>query len=161
MTDEGGVGTIPARDVYRLDFSVTEAPILLERIYDHAPQKGYRVLVDRLWPRGISKEQALVDEWCKELAPSPALRTWFGHKPERWDEFRKRYTRELTGRGDEARALLQRASFKRLVLVYGAKDREHTHALVLREYLLTLGGFARPAGVVEVASPVCYAEEIE
>ena len=92
--------------------------ILLERVYDDTHQKRYRVLVDRLWPRGVSKEHAALDEWCKELAPSAALRKWFGHKPERWVEFQKKYEHELKGCGIAAHALLRRAGRKKLVLLF-------------------------------------------
>ena len=137
--------------------------ILLERIYDDARQDGYRVLVDRLWPRGVSKDRAGLDGWCKDLAPSPKLRTWFGHRPERWTEFRQRDNAELKGQAAAAEALLQCAGRRTLVLVYGAKDREHTHALVLQDYLRHAA--ARLAHhddePVEVASPVCYAGDSE
>ncbi len=139
---------------------MTESPVLLERVYDDVRLQGYRVLVDRLWPRGITKEHAALDEWCKELAPSPALRTWFGHKPERWEEFRHTYEQELQSHKEAADALLRRAGGKKLVLVYAAKDKEHTHALVLRRYLMGLPALQR-GRTVEVASPVCYADEVE
>jgi len=134
--------------------------ILLERVYDDTHQKGYRVLVDRLWPRGISKERVALDEWCKELAPSPALRKWFGHKPERWAEFQKKYEHELKSCGAAADALLHRAGRKKLVLLYGAKDTKHTHALVLRKYLLNLPESCDDDHV-EMSSPVCYASHFD
>lgn len=109
--------------------------IVLQRIYDDRQQSGYRVLVDRIWPRGITKEKAALDEWCKALAPSTELRKWFGHDPQRWEEFSRRYTKELSYVRDEGKSLLQRAKKRSLVLLYGAKDSEHTHALVLKDYL--------------------------
>lgn len=106
------------------------------RIYEgnEAGGNNCRILVDRLWPRGISKEQANLDGWWKELAPSPVLRKWFGHNPERWDEFRKKYLQELSMHKDIAREYLQSVSGS-VLLLYGAKDKSHTHALVLKEFL--------------------------
>ncbi len=112
--------------------------IVLERVYDDIHHEGYRVLVDRLWPRGVSKERIAMDEWCKELTPSTALRQWFDHKPERWAEFQKEYEHELEGYKSAAYALLCRADNKDLVLLYGAKDKEHAHVLILQKYLLDL-----------------------
>ncbi len=109
--------------------------IFLERIYEGGHRAGYRVLVDRLWPRGVSKQEAALDEWCKILAPSTELRKWFGHDPARWTGFQTRYEEELHGQKDEALALLARAGRKNLVLLYGAKDSAHTHAIVLERYL--------------------------
>lgn len=138
---------------------MTHPIIALDRIYDDTPEKGYRVLVDRLWPRGVTKERACLDEWCKDIAPSTALRKWYGHKPERWEEFQKRYEHELQTAGIAAHALLHRAGRKKLVLVYGAKDKEHTHAIVLKEYLMRLQEEADEAA--DVSSPVCYMPETE
>lgn len=112
--------------------------IVPQRIYDEHQQPGYRVLVDRVWPRGITRERAALDEWCKELAPSTGLRKWFGHDPARWEAFSRRYADELAGARDTAKALLKRAGKKPLVLLYGAKDKEHTHALVLKDFLAEL-----------------------
>lgn len=108
--------------------------INLKRAYDRpAKTDGRRVLVDRLWPRGVEKAKLKLDTWEKELAPSAKLRMWFGHKPERWDEFRRRYTTELQGKKALLRALTKGGGT--ITLVYGAKDSEHTHALVLKEML--------------------------
>jgi len=114
--------------------------IELHRVYDHstvAPGR-YRVLVDRLWPRGVRREDLAYDAWPKDLAPSTALRQWFGHRPERWEEFHRRYAGEL--RQDIQRqalaALLEDAGHRPITLLYGAKDPEHNHARVLREALL-------------------------
>jgi uncharacterized protein YeaO (DUF488 family) len=110
----------------------------LKRVYEPAASTdGYRVLVDRLWPRGLRKEDAAVDHWAKALAPSTDLRRWFGHRPERWEEFEKRYREELEG--DEARdelaALRKRLREGRTTLLYAAHDEEHNNAVVLRDYL--------------------------
>ena len=110
--------------------------VRLKRAYDPAtPADGYRVLVDRLWPRGVSRERARLDAWEKDLAPSPELRQWFGHAPERFDEFRRRYIDELRGRRRELAALRRRAREGTLTLVYSAHDREHNDAVVLAEIL--------------------------
>ncbi len=100
---------------------------------------GHRVLVDRLWPRGISKSHLRIDTWARDLAPSDALRHWFDHDPARWDEFRARYERELdslTGAAAlEFADLVARAKTKRITLVYGARDTEHNNAVALRAVL--------------------------
>lgn len=107
-----------------------------KRAYERAePGDGYRILVDRLWPRGVRKEAARVDEWAKELAPSPELRRWFGHDPERFEEFRRRYREELAGRAEELDEVRRRARAGTVTLVYGARDREHNGAVVLAELL--------------------------
>lgn len=128
---------------------MTKPTIFLERIYDHGRQRGYRVLIDRLWPRGVTKESAALDEWCKEVAPSSSLRKWYGHEPARWKEFQKKYERELRAQKAAARALLRRAGRKKMVLVYGAKDKEHAHAHVLKKYLLKV---SRESGAVRKPS---------
>lgn len=110
--------------------------IKLKRIYDPADsQDGTRVLVERLWPRGISKERATLDLWLKEVAPSPELRTWFGHDPAKWEEFRKRYEDEL--RQNEAGiAHLQELVHKGdVTFVYAARDTEHNAAVALKEFI--------------------------
>jgi uncharacterized protein YeaO (DUF488 family) len=110
--------------------------IRLKRVYEAAAaDDGVRVLVDRLWPRGLSKEKARVDEWLKELGPSTALRKWFNHDPERWDEFRTRYRAELASpeqrqRLDHLRALARQQTVS---LLYGARDSEHNEAVVIAE----------------------------
>ena len=111
--------------------------IKLKRAYEKAAtDDGFRILVDRLWPRGVSKVEAHIDAWLKDVTPSPALRTWFGHDPERWAEFRRRYTAELEKDATavaELRDLV--ADKKQVTFVYGAKDTEHTHAIVLRDFV--------------------------
>jgi uncharacterized protein YeaO (DUF488 family) len=110
--------------------------VRLKRAYDPpATTDGHRVLIDRLWPRGISREQAKLDGWEKELSPSPQLRQWFGHDPARFDEFRRRYLEELRGQRPRLTALRRRARAGTLTLVYGAKDTEHNDAVVLAEVL--------------------------
>jgi uncharacterized protein YeaO (DUF488 family) len=110
--------------------------IRLKRAYDPAsPSDGYRVLIDRLWPRGVSKQQAKVDEWQKELAPSTELRQWFGHEPDRFAEFRRRYVGELRGQRPRLAELRRRAREGTLTLVYAAHDSEHNDAVVLAEVL--------------------------
>jgi len=108
--------------------------IRLKRAYDPAgPEDGTRILVDRLWPRGLSRDQAKVDQWLKDVAPSADLRRWFGHDPAKWAEFRKRYEAELARNPslEELRALIRRE--RRVTLLFGARDVEHNNAVVLRE----------------------------
>jgi uncharacterized protein YeaO (DUF488 family) len=110
--------------------------VLLKRAYQPAARSdGYRVLIDRLWPRGVSKEQARLDEWAKELAPSTELRRWFGHDPARFEAFRRRYRDELVAQDKKLRELRKRAREGTLTLVYGAHDNEHNDAVVLAELL--------------------------
>src|SRR4051812_29288486 len=112
-------------------------PITLKRIYDdRASGDGFRVLVDRLWPRGLDKATAGIDLWFKDAAPSLELRRWFGHDPEKWKEFQHRYRAELS-RNDAALATLRDLArrHKQLTLLYAAKDEEHNHAVVLRDVL--------------------------
>ena len=108
----------------------------LKRAYEPAAASdGYRVLVDRLWPRGVSREDARLDEWARELAPSPELRRWFGHDPARFEEFRRRYTDELAPQEEKLRELRRRAREGTLTLVYSARDAEHNDAVVLAQIL--------------------------
>lgn len=112
-------------------------PIFIKRVYaPAAPEDGYRILVDRLWPRGMAKAKAAVDWWDKEIAPSAKLRIWFGHSPARWEEFQKLYTDELKNNPQAVEEFKTRTRGKTtLTLLYAAKDQEHTHALVLQEFL--------------------------
>ena len=115
---------------------MAQLDIRLKRAYEPADgSDGYRVLVDRLWPRGVSREKARLDDWARELAPSAELRRWFGHDPGRFDEFRHRYREELAAHPDELEALRVRARSGRLTLVFGARDTEHNDAVVLAEVL--------------------------
>ena len=111
--------------------------IRVKRAYEPpSPEDGTRVLVDRLWPRGLRKAEAAIDCWLKEIAPSSELRRWFGHDPSRWEEFRHRYRAELSARPellDKLRALMEQGA---LTLVYAARDEDHNHAVVLRDMLL-------------------------
>jgi uncharacterized protein YeaO (DUF488 family) len=108
----------------------------LKRAYEPvAATDGYRVLIDRIWPRGVKREEAHLDEWARELAPSTELRTWFGHDPARFDEFQRRYTEELASQEEPLRELRRRAREGTLTLVYGARDTEHNDAVVLAEIL--------------------------
>jgi uncharacterized protein YeaO (DUF488 family) len=111
--------------------------VRVKRVYSSpAPDDGFRVLVDRIWPRGISKADAALDLWLKDVAPSTELRQWFGHDPERMTEFTARYTAELDTNpaATELRALV--ASHERITLVYSARDERHNHAAVLADYLV-------------------------
>lgn len=96
---------------------------------------GWRVLVDRLWPRGLAKDAARIDQWCKEIAPSDELRKWFGHAPERWLEFRRRYFAELAEKEDLVVELAEKAREGGLTLVFAAKDEDHNNSVALKEYL--------------------------
>lgn len=110
--------------------------VALKRVYEQpAPRDGMRVLVDRLWPRGLSREQLAVDFWLKDAAPSGALRRWFGHEPRRWHSFAAKYRAELAQR-TEVLSLLDEARRRgRITLLYGARDTARNHAVVLREVL--------------------------
>jgi|SRR5690554_106647 len=110
--------------------------IRIKRIYDDpANSDGTRILVDRLWPRGVSKKDAQLDDWIKDIAPSSDLRKWFDHKEERFDEFSEKYKRELQDHPDIIKDLLEKAKSKRLTLLYSAKDEKHNQAVVLKEFL--------------------------
>jgi uncharacterized protein YeaO (DUF488 family) len=110
--------------------------IRLKRAYEPAASSdGYRVLIDRLWPRGVSRERARLDEWERELAPSTRLREWFGHDPSRFEEFRRRYIEELGEQRPRLSELRGRARSGTLTLVYSARDTEHNDAVVLAEVL--------------------------
>lgn len=110
--------------------------VRVRRIYEAPGEDGLRVLVDRLWPRGIRRERAAIDAWPKALAPSSALRRWFGHDPSRWREFRRRYRAELAEQRPLIEALRRAARERPVTLLYAARDAEHNHALVLREVIL-------------------------
>ncbi len=108
----------------------------LKRAYDPPEEgDGLRVLVDRLWPRGLRKSSASVDLWMKEIAPSDELRHWFGHEDERWPEFRKRYWKELEGKKELVEKLARAASEGPVTLLFAAHDAEHNNAVALKEYL--------------------------
>lgn len=107
-----------------------------KRIYDQpSTDDGLRVLVDRLWPRGLSKERALVDRWEKDLAPSTELRRWFGHDPAKWEEFLQRYRAELEGREELLARLRREANDGTVTLLYAARDEAHNNAVALKRYI--------------------------
>jgi uncharacterized protein YeaO (DUF488 family) len=110
--------------------------IQVKRAYE-APAKsdGYRVLVDRVWPRGVKKEQLELDAWLKQLAPSTRLRKWYGHDPTKWTEFKRRYFRELVEQQSDTRELRKKARQGRVTLVFAAKEIEFNNAVALKEYL--------------------------
>ena len=109
----------------------------MKRVYE-APsdEDGLRVLVERLWPRGLSKADAAIDHWIKDVAPTPRLRTWFGHRPERWAAFRRHYRAELVENAAAVDALRKLCAGKQVCFVFAAKDVERNGAVVLREFLL-------------------------
>ncbi len=109
--------------------------IEIARIYDKKQPEGYRILVDRMWPRGVTKEEARLDLWLKDVAPSSDLRRWFGHDPAKWKEFEKRYFKELNAKQEDIQIILDYAKEKDVVLLYAAKVIEHNNAVALKEYL--------------------------
>ena len=111
--------------------------VKLKRAYEPpASDNGTRVLIDRLWPRGISKKRAAIDQWMKDISPSTELRKWFGHDPARWDEFRRRYAKEVRQNTDLLDQLRSLARHGPITLVYSAHDEEHNDAVELRELIL-------------------------
>jgi len=116
------------------DHEAVALDLRLKRAYEPAePGDGYRILVDRLWPRGVSRERARLDEWARDLAPSTELRKWFHHDPKLYLEFRKRYRKELRGHIDQIDELRKRARHGPVTIVYGARDTEHNEAVVIAE----------------------------
>lgn len=110
--------------------------IKIKRIYEKPePEDGYRILIDRIWPRGVSKENAKLDNWIKEIAPSTELRKWFNHKEERFEEFSEKYVQELYKFPKITKDLIGKAKEKRLTLLYGAKDEKHNQAVILKQFL--------------------------
>lgn len=115
-------------------------PIALKRAYEQPTSAdGYRVLVDRLWPRGISKGEARIDQWLKDAAPSNELRQWFHKDRSRWGAFRKRYLAELAEHREQLRQLAQRARRSTVTLVFSATDAQRNNAVVMKQYLRMLG----------------------
>lgn len=132
--------------------------IQLKRAYDPPePADGWRVLVDRLWPRGVARARLALDAWAKDAAPSTELRQWFGHEPARWQEFRQRYFAELDRRPTLVNDLRARSRHGTVTLVFGARDRDHNDAVALRDYLE--GGRGLEPG--EPASPPCFLHELD
>ncbi len=110
--------------------------VSIKRVYEEpAESDGTRILVDRLWPRGLTKERARVDIWLKEIAPSNELRKWFAHDPKKWPEFQSRYKEELRSHAEQLAVLKQEARKGPVTLLYGAKDQEHNEAVVLQQML--------------------------
>jgi uncharacterized protein YeaO (DUF488 family) len=113
----------------------------LKRVYEPpGPDDGTRILVDRLWPRGISKAKAAVDIWIKEIAPSPELRKWFSHEDTKWEEFRERYWKELEANPVNVQRLKDLSAKGKITLIFSTRDEERNSAAVLRDYLLRTGG---------------------
>lgn len=126
--------------------------VTVQRIYVEHSHHGYRVLVDRLWPRGVSKQSADLVDWWKDIAPSPSLRAWFDLEPERWGEFRRRYLLELERNNNLIQDLMADVRGD-LVLLFDAKNEQYSHALILKEHLEQHFG---KADETQCASPPCY-----
>jgi len=117
--------------------TIKAGAVKLKRAYEPAePTDGTRILVDRLWPRGVKKEDAAIDQWLQDLAPSSELRKWFSHDPARWDEFRERYAAELSQHPDQLKEMRALARNGPITLVYSAHDEAHNNAVVLRDFIL-------------------------
>lgn len=130
------------------------AMIKVKRVYEPPDRRdGLRVLVDRLWPRGLSKDAAAVDRWMKRIAPSAALRKWFAHDPAKWEAFCARYTGELDRKPGEVAALRAWARTRTVTLVYGAKDTLHNNAVALKRYLDSHGTAKGAAGLTAASVP--------
>jgi uncharacterized protein YeaO (DUF488 family) len=140
---DGRLSTQPTEPIGKRTIAgeTRQLDIKLKRVYE-LPSRGdgVRVLVDRLWPRGLTKQAAAVDRWLRDLAPSTELRRWFGHDPERWAEFRRRYARELHDHGEQLDELRSLARKGRITLLFAARDEAHNDAVVLRELLLAEPG---------------------
>lgn len=116
---------------------IAAANVKLKRAYDPpSASDGTRILIDRVWPRGVNKANAAIDQWDKSIAPSTMLRNWFGHDPARWQEFRRRYAKEIHRHREQLDELRARAQSGRITLVFAAHDKIHNHAIVLRDILL-------------------------
>jgi uncharacterized protein YeaO (DUF488 family) len=108
----------------------------VKRAYDpSAKSDGHRILIDRIWPRGVTRNDLRIDAWLKDLAPSTALRKWFGHDPAKWEEFKERYARELAQRSEALENLLEKARAGHITLIFSAKDTQHNNAVALKEQL--------------------------
>lgn len=113
-----------------------DSKIKIKRVYEKPDKEdGIRILVDRLWPRGLTKEKARVDVWLKDIAPSTELRKWFGHDPGKWKEFRKRYHRELKGNNEPVAQFKEQMKLGMVTLLYATIDEEHNEAIVLKEWM--------------------------
>lgn len=121
--------------------------LAVKRIYEpYAEEDGYRVLVDRLWPRGVRKENAHIDLWLQDVAPSTALRQWFAHELEKWEAFRKLYHEELDANPRALQPLLAALKRGTVTLLYSAQDEQHNQAVALRDYVMALGDEAASSG---------------
>ncbi len=110
--------------------------VQIKRVYERpAKGDGFRVLIDHLWPRGMKKEDAAIDEWLKAIAPSTALRKWFGHDPEKWEEFKRRYFSELAENREAVAKLADRTKAETVTLVFSSKEERFNNAVALKEYL--------------------------
>ncbi len=149
IDEDGEPGTFssPACYLHEFDSRPAGTPgVHIKRIHDErSDEDGVRLLVDRLWPRGISKERAALDAWRADLAPSTALRKWFMHDPQRWTEFRQRYRAELRALAPQLQALRELAAAQRVTLLYAARDPRINHAIVLRDALRRTPAAPRPA----------------
>jgi uncharacterized protein YeaO (DUF488 family) len=124
--------------------------VTTKRVYDPVdPDEGVRVLVDRLWPRGVSKQSLKADHWLREVAPSNQLRQWFGHDPKRWEEFKLRYAAELQAKPEAMQFLLGLARERRLVLLYSARDLQFNQAIALQQHLASLMQNDKDAGLAD------------
>jgi uncharacterized protein YeaO (DUF488 family) len=111
-------------------------PVRTKRIYDKwSEDDGFRILVDRLWPRGINSDKAKVDLWLKDIAPSNELRRWFAHAEEKWDEFKQEYYQELADKGALCDVIIKRSKQANVTLLYGAKNQKFNNAVALKEYI--------------------------
>lgn len=111
-------------------------PISLKRVYDRpAPGDGTRILVERLWPRGLTKDKAAIDHWAKDISPSPELRRWYGHDPAKWPEFQTRYRKELEGKAEELGKLAKECGEGQVTFVFAAKDEKRCSAAVLKAFV--------------------------
>ena len=116
--------------------AIRDRTVQLKRAYEPpAGRDGFRILVDRIWPRGISKDSARIDLWLKDIAPSTELRKWFGHDSNKWTEFRKRYFRELAKNPEAVAELRQQINRRAVTLVFGANDEQHNNAVALKDYV--------------------------
>ena len=114
--------------------------IKIKRVYnDPEDSDGYRILIDRIWPRGLSKEDAKLDDWNKDLAPSTKLRKWFDHDPDKFESFSEKYKKELENSNEDLKKLIEKAQDNTVTLLYGAKDTEHNQAVVLKQVIEDLG----------------------
>lgn len=125
--------------------------IVISRVYEHAPARGRVFFVERLWPRGVRREDLPEGAWVKDVAPSAELRRWYGHEVAKWQEFRRRYVAELDANPQAWRPLLDAVAVGDVTLVYSARDAEHNSALVLRDYLLQQRGTAARPGSSSVS----------